>query len=131
MKYKDLFETFDRDGRLLLPERTRAFEEIPWSKHPAFEGVELKHIVTSEQTGGQFSYHLVRVAPGKAIGTHVHDPQLETHEVIAGSGRCIYRGAELAYEPGVLTILSPGVPHEVFAGPDGLFLFAKFIPALV
>lgn len=89
-----------------------------------------KHIVTAKETDGQFSYHLVRIAPGKAIGNHIHQTQLETHEVIAGTGICVNNGAELSYEPGVITILPMGLPHEVKAGPDGLCLFAKFIPAL-
>lgn len=130
MKYQDLFEKFDTEGELRLPDGAVSFGEIPWSRHPAFDGVALKHIVTAGETGGQFSYHLVRIAPGKAIGSHIHQVQLETHEVIAGSGTCVNNGVELAYEPGVISILPMGLPHEVKAGPDGLSLFAKFIPAL-
>lgn len=106
------------------------FADIPWSKHPTFEGVELKHIVTSKDTNGQFSYHLVRIAPGKSIKNHIHETQLETHEVIAGSGICINDGTAIPYEVGTISIMSAGVPHEVNAGNDGLYLFAKFIPAL-
>lgn len=130
MKYQDLFETFSEEGQLRLPDTEIAFREIPWNQHPAFDGVELKHIVTARETGGQFSCHLVRIAPGKAIGDHIHAAQLETHEVIAGSGTCVNDGAELPYAPGVISILPMGLPHEVTAGPDGLYLFAKFIPAL-
>lgn len=130
MESRDLFETFNSEGKLVLPRNTAPFHDIPWSKHPEFEGVELKHIVTSRQTNGQFSYHLVRIAPNKRIGVHVHREQLETHEVIGGRGVCTSEGAALAYEPGVVSILPANHPHEVSAGPDGLFLFAKFIPAL-
>lgn len=130
MSDRNLFERFDKAGRLTLPGRTVSFGEIPWSKHPAFEGVELKHIVTSEETGGQFSFHLVRVAPGKKIGLHIHEAQLETHEVIAGGGVCRLEQAELGYEPGTVAILPKGAPHEVLAGEEGLCLFAKFFPAL-
>ena len=130
MQYHDLFERFDREGKLSLPGGERAFADIPWSRHPAFEGVELKHILTSKETGGAFSFHLVRIAAGKKIGDHVHAAQLETHEVIAGVGVCISDGRELVYAPGVVSILPANVPHEVVAGEDGLFLFAKFIPAL-
>jgi len=130
MKYQDLFEKFDAEGQLRLPDTAISFGDIPWRKHPTFDGVELKHIVTAKETGGQFSYHLVRIAPGKAIGNHVHQTQTETHEVIAGTGTCVSNGAELTYEPGVISILPMGLPHEVKAGPDGLSLFARFIPAL-
>ncbi|RKI39504.1 cupin domain-containing protein [bacterium D16-51] len=130
MDYKNLFEKFNEGGKLLLKDATVTFDAIPWSKHPAFEGVELKHIITSERTDGQFSYHLVRIAPNKKIGSHIHEKQLETHEVISGTGVCVNDGVELPYEAGVISIFPIGVPHEVIAGDDGLYLFAKFMPAL-
>ena len=130
MDHKNLFEKFNEGGKLLLPDATITFDAIPWSKHPAFEGVELKHIITSERTDGEFSYHLVRIAPNKKIGNHIHEKQLETHEVISGTGVCVNDGVELPYETGVISIFPIGVPHEVIAGDDGLCLFAKFMPAL-
>ena len=130
MDFKNLFEKFNEGGKLLLPDTTVSFDSIPWSKHPTFEGVELKHIITSEKTGGQFSFHLVRIAPDKKIGNHIHEKQLETHEVISGAGVCVNDGVELPYEAGTISIFPVGVPHEVIAGDDGLYLFAKFMPAL-
>ncbi len=130
MDFKNLFEKFNEGGKLLLPDTTVTFDSIPWSKHPTFEGVELKHIITSEKTGGQFSFHLVRIAPNKKIGNHIHEKQLETHEVISGAGVCVNDGVELPYEAGTISIFPVGVPHEVIAGDDGLYLFAKFMPAL-
>ena len=130
MDYKNLFEKFNEGGKLLLKDATVTFDAIPWSKQPTFEGVELKHIITSERTDGQFSYHLVRIAPNKKIGSHIHEKQLETHEVISGTGVCVNDGVELPYETGVISIFPIGVPHEVIAGDDGLCLFAKFMPAL-
>ena len=130
MDYKNLFEKFNEGGKLLLPDATVAFGAIPWSKHPTFGDVELKHIITSEKTDGQFSFHLVRIAPNKKIGNHIHEKQLETHEVISGAGICVNNGAELPYEVGIISIFPSGVPHEVIAGENGLYLFAKFMPAL-
>ncbi|MBO4996817.1 MAG: cupin domain-containing protein [Lachnospira sp.] len=130
MDYKNLFEKFNEGGKMLLPDATVSFDAILWSEHPVFEGVELKHIITSETTNGEFSFHLVRIAPNMKIGNHVHEKQLETHEVISGAGVCVNDGAKLPYEPGVISIFPIGVPHEVIAGDDGLCLFAKFIPAL-
>ena len=95
-----------------------------------FEGVELKHILTAKDTDGAFSYHLVRIAPYKQIGDHIHETQLETHEVIAGDGVCVNGGYSQVYTPGVITILPAKVHHEVQAGAQGLYLFAKFFPAL-
>ncbi len=125
----DLFKSFEF-GKLSLSHEQINFASVPWTKHPAFEGVELKHIVTAQRTGGVFSYHLVRVAPFKTIGRHVHDTQLETHEVIDGDGLCIQNEKELVYEKGVISIILSGQQHEVQAGENGLCLFAKFIPAL-
>lgn len=122
-------ETFN-NGFLKLPERTVSFADIAWTPHAAFEGVELKHIVTAKDTDGQFSYHLVRIAPNKSIKNHIHETQLETHEVIAGSGVCVNEGVTIPYEAGSISIMPVGIPHEVNAGADGLYLFAKFIPAL-
>lgn len=124
-----VFEAFS-NGKLKLPHTSVAFETVLWVKHPDFKGVELKHIVTAKDTGGQFSYHLVRIAPNQSIGSHVHPAQLETHEVIVGSGVCQNGSAALAYEPGTISIMAADVPHKVIARADGLCLFAKFLPAL-
>ena len=123
------FEKFNK-GVLVVPNYRREFEDIQWSKHPIFEGVELKHIVTSKDTQGQFSYHIIRIAPNKSIKNHIHEKQLETHEVIGGSGVCINDGVSIQYEEGAISIISAGIAHEVNAGDDGLYMFAKFIPAL-
>ncbi len=125
----ELFESFNR-GHFIIPSKTTNFEDVPWSKHPTFDGVELKHIVTSSDTGGEFSYHLVRIAPNKSILNHIHELQLETHEVIFGEGICINNQCEIQYSPGVISLMPKAIPHEVHAGDEGLLLFAKFIPAL-
>lgn len=124
-----VFEAFEH-GRLELPDKTISFEEIAWTKHPKFEGVEQKNIITAKDTEGKFSYHLVHVVPNCSIGEHIHEGQLETHEVVAGNGVCVNAGVELAYEVGTISIMPAGVKHEVNAGEEGLYLFAKFIPAL-
>lgn len=115
------FNIFNQ-GKLVLPENEKSFDQVQWSKHPTFEGVELKHIVTSKDTDGKFSYHLVRIAPNCSIKKHIHETQLETHEIIEGSGECINAGKKLTYVPGVISIMPAAV--------EGLYLFAKFIPPL-
>lgn len=123
------FEAFD-NGKLVTPAAAEDFSNIPWREHPSFTGVELKHILTSKETNGAYSYHLVRIAPDCSIGEHIHETQLETHEVIAGNGTCINKGTTIPYEPGVISVFPAGIPHAVNAGKDGLYLFAKFMPAL-
>ena len=125
----DTFESFN-NGRLVLPERSVDFSKLEWCKHPTFKGVELKHIVAAKDTNGQFSYHLVRIAPNCSIGEHIHETQLETHEVISGRGECINNGTAIPYDIGTISIMPAGIKHEVNAGEDGLLLFAKFMPAL-
>ncbi len=97
------FQTFNK-GKLVTPAATKDFSSIPWKKHPAFTGVELKHILTSKETGGSCSYHLVRIAPDCSIGEHIHKTQPETHEVIAGNGFCINDGISITYEPGMISV---------------------------
>ena len=78
-----VFEAFN-NGNLKTPAAAVSFADIPWAKHAAYEGVALKHLVTAKDTDGRFSYHLVQIEPGKSIENHIHETQLETHEVIAG-----------------------------------------------
>lgn len=125
----ETFSSFN-NGVLVVPNCIKEFCDIPWTQHPTFEGVELKHIVTAQDTDGQFSYHLVRISPNKSILNHIHEKQLETHEVIGGTGTCINSGKNISYQPGTLSIMPAGIEHKVIAGDDGLYLFAKFIPAL-
>lgn len=72
----------------------------------------------------------MRIALGYSIGNHTHETQLETHEVIKGSGRCVNVGSTIPYDAGTISIMQAGVPHEVNAGSEGFNLFAKFMPAL-
>ncbi len=125
----DVFDSFDH-GQLLNPANEREFSRLPWNDHPSFPGVTLKHLVTSEETNGLFSYHLVKIEPGHAIGNHIHDPQLETHEVIHGTGVCRKNEITGTYKPGVISIFPPRTPHAVEADEDGLLIFAKFMPPL-
>lgn len=123
------FEAFNQ-GALLLPEIKKDFSKLIWNRHPSFEGVELKHIVTSNETNNEFSCHLVRIAPNKSILNHIHENQTEIHEVIAGIGVCINHGVSFEYKPGSISVMPKGIEHEVTAGEEGLYLFAKFFPAL-
>lgn len=129
MKQNDIYEAYEK-GTLSLAGATIHFADLPWVFHPVFPGVRLKHIVTSKETEGAFSYHLVWIDPGKRIGTHCHEQQVETHEVIAGSGICRNKETEYPYFIGSISLFEKATPHEVIAGNEGLFLFAKFFPPL-
>jgi quercetin dioxygenase-like cupin family protein len=127
MTSQQTFAAFEH-GTLYLEDQKIDLSTLPWCER--FEGVALKHLITAKYTDGNFSYHLVRIAPEKKIGLHTHDTQLETHEVIHGQGSCLTQGKMLTYTPGVISVLPKGVAHEVQASATGLFLFAKFFPAL-
>jgi len=110
---------------------SRPAADIPWTAHPVFAGVTLKHLVTGADTDGALSCHLVRLEPGARLASHVHDGQWELHEVVAGSGRAGLGDAAADYLPGVAAVIPRGLVHEVTAGESGLCLYAKFFPALL
>lgn len=124
-----IFENFE-NGKIFVSGKTVDADAIPWSPHAKFEGVALKHIITAKDTNGGFSFHIVRIMPHMKIGMHVHETQLETHEVIGGNGTCCLVGEKLAYDTGNIAVIPAGAQHEVQAGEEGLLIFAKFFPAL-
>ena len=105
-------EIFDMFNKGKLTGTGISFNDISWYPHSKFEGVEMKNIITSGETGGKFSFHLVKIAPYKKIGLHIHENQLETHEVISGKGACKISGKEFEYEPGTVSIFPAGTEHE-------------------
>ena len=123
-------EIFDMFNKGKLTGTGISFNDISWYPHSKFEGVEMKNIITSGETGGKFSFHLVKIAPYKKIGLHIHENQLETHEVIFGEGLCKTEDNECAYKSGRIAIFPAKTKHEITAGAEGLYIFAKFIPAL-
>jgi quercetin dioxygenase-like cupin family protein len=100
-------------------------------QHPKFKGVDLKHLITGQDTGGRFSLHLVRIEEGCAIGDHVHATQYELHEVVEGTGECRMADKAIAYLPGLCTVIPEGVHHSVIAHQGALYLLATFVPPLL
>ncbi len=125
-----LFETFE-NGNVSGPEGQQAISSISWNEHQSFKGVFLKHLIKGNETGGLLSCHLVKVNPGCTIDSHVHTGKLEVHEVIGGSGSCIIGGKVVAYQPGSVALIPADVNHRVEAGDDGIYILAKFSPALL
>ena len=123
-------EIFDMFNKGKLTGTGISFNDISWYPHSKFEGVEMKNIITSGETGGKFSFHLVKIAPYKKIGLHIHENQLETHEIIFGDGICRIEDKDFACEAGMVSIFPAAVKHEITAGSNGLYIFAKFMPAL-
>lgn len=93
-------------------------------------------LVLSENIEKQYHTHnhvnhwvLTMVISGNIL-VQIHETQLETHEVISGKGLCINDGVSILYEAGTISIMPAGIKHEVNAGKEGLYLFAKFMPPL-
>ncbi|MDR2710942.1 MAG: cupin domain-containing protein [Burkholderiales bacterium] len=122
----NLFQRFE-NGSLSAGARKKNIASTPWNPHKEFPGVFLKNVVTGEDTGGLLSCHLVRIDPGAKIGLHLHSDSIELHEVIEGSGVCVTEDGEISYAPGCVAVLARNASHEVRAGAEGLYLFAKFV----
>ena len=119
------------EGKIVHLKKETDAKKLDWNAHPTFKGVSLKHLVKGEDTGGKFSCHLVKIEPNCEIGEHVHADKWELHEIIGGDGRGILGEKEIPYKAGVSVVIPEGVKHKVIAGKGGLYLLAKFVPALV
>lgn len=118
-------------GRMGFEGETVDAAAIAWTPHPSFAGVRMKHLVRGERTEGRLSCHLVHVAPGCSLDAHTHAGQWELHEVVAGGGQVQVFGRRMDYAPGNVCVIPMGETHEVRAGEEGLWLLAKFFPALL
>jgi quercetin dioxygenase-like cupin family protein len=104
----------------------------PWYPHPDGNGVFLKDLVTGSETGGAFSYHLVRIEPLCEVADHIHETQWEWNAVLGGTGSFLVHGASVPVgRPGRTFVTPPRMPHGVRAGRVELSLLALFVPALV
>jgi quercetin dioxygenase-like cupin family protein len=119
------------NGSVSYLDRDEAVSDLAWHEHPAYKGVWLKHLVSGRETGGALSCHMVRIGPHAVLEEHVHETRLELHETLAGEGVCRLGSREIQYGPGKSGVIPMGVKHRVVAGGSGLFLLAKFSPALI
>jgi len=108
-----------------------ASNDSDYIPHKSFNGVYLKHLVNGAMTDGRTSSHLVKVEPFCSLKTHTHPEQFEIHEVIQGTGECLIAEKQLRYTPGTVTVIPQNTPHSVTAGENGLYILAKFSPALL
>lgn len=118
-------------GIITTLEKTINTETLEWNAHKSFKGVSLKHLVTGKDTNNQLSCHLVRVEPHCILDTHIHDGILEIHEVIAGFGTLFLDKDEVTYDIGSISVIPANINHKVIAGNEGLYILAKFSPALL
>ena len=91
-------ELYCESGEIVFKDGNRKIGDFPWNEHPAFAGVSLKHLLTGNDTDGNFSCHLVRVAAGCKIGNHIHEGKWELHEVLCGQGICQIGSIRIPYK---------------------------------
>jgi quercetin dioxygenase-like cupin family protein len=119
------------NGAITYVDRDDQTGRLEWDEHPKFKGVSLKHLVRGKDTGGRLSCHMVRIDPDSVLDEHIHESQLELHEVIEGEGSFSLGSKETVYYPGRMSVIPQGIKHKVVAGKNGLVLLAKFCPPLL
>ena len=117
-------------GKAVHKDKEIDIGKLEWNKN-SNKGVYLKHIIKGEDTEGKFSCHIVKIETGCEIGNHIHANNWELHEVIDGEGKCVLGDKEVDYSVGVISVIPQGIEHKVIAVNGDLYLFAKFIPALL
>jgi len=118
------------NGAVIFPGHTTDAADRPWRAPPGSNGVFLKDLATGEETGGKFSYHLVRIAKGCEVANHDHAIPWEWNTILRGNGTIILGDREIPVSAGQSCATPPTVPHAVRAGDEDLLLVALFIPAL-
>lgn len=129
MVHHDISALFT-EAPILFPDLEVRTAERGWYPNPAWDGVFLKDLVTAKDTGGAFSYHLVRVRPHCQVADHDHETQWEWNVVLGGTGSFLIGGKEVPVEVGQTFVTPPRDHHTVSAGSDELSLLALFVPAL-
>jgi quercetin dioxygenase-like cupin family protein len=126
MNIDSIFET----GTICTVDGAVNAQKIEFTPHAKFKGVSIKHLVTGKTTNNRISCHLVKVEAGCTLDTHVHEKNLEIHEVIRGDGTLILADKTFTYSTGSIGVIPVNVVHKVEAGKNGLCILAKFSPAL-
>jgi mannose-6-phosphate isomerase-like protein (cupin superfamily) len=130
MEQKKIPEIFEQ-GVVVFPRFETEANAKPWYSLQGSEGVFLKDLVTGKETGGKFSYHLVRIWKDGEVTGHDHETQWEWNLILSGKGTFVMGDKEVAVAPGQAFVTPPKNHHTVSAGHEDLSLIALFIPALV
>jgi quercetin dioxygenase-like cupin family protein len=102
-----------------------------WIEHPRFEGILISRLLTS-QDNPYASLNVVRVPPGKEIGSHTHEGQVETVFVLAGECMLTISGEVHAFNAGQVVSLPSSVPHSLRNSGDQMVeLLTIFTPPMV
>lgn len=127
---KENINVYADKGIVYKKETPIQLSEISWDANKSFKGVFMKTLISGTDTCGLMSCHLVRIEAGMEIGKHIHAGKIELHEVIGGEGVAFNGESKMDYRKGTIALIPADIEHRVIAGEEGLFLFAKFCPAL-
>jgi quercetin dioxygenase-like cupin family protein len=127
----NIISTKINSGTIHFNNHSKNISDIEWVKHPKFKGVYIKNLIKGVDTYNLFSSHLVQIDPDCCLEKHCHENQMELHEVIEGSGLCQLMEGTFNYYLGKMLVIPKGEDHRVHADKNGLFLLAKFFPALL
>ncbi|HEX8085538.1 MAG TPA: cupin domain-containing protein [Solirubrobacteraceae bacterium] len=105
-----------------MPDYTaKRLDEMEASFGGAFKKVRAELGVTS------FGVQVIEIPPDVTQypeHDHADSGQEEVFGVLAGSGRIVIGGEEVALEPDVYVRVAPNEPRKIYSGPEGLKLIA-------
>jgi quercetin dioxygenase-like cupin family protein len=84
--------------------------------------------VTADDTGGAYEVCEERCPPGCASRRHIHARNHETFFVLEGGAKFVLGDETHEGIPGSLFHIPPGLPHQVFAGDDGVRMLMVYSP---
>ncbi len=88
-----------------------------------FDGIVRRTIAGESSTVTVYEF-----APGAEFPLHVHQ-QEQTTLIERGQARFISEDADVVLNAGGWSVVAPGVPHQVIAGPEGARFVAIVAPA--
>jgi mannose-6-phosphate isomerase-like protein (cupin superfamily) len=105
-----------------MPDYTaKRLDEMEASFGGAFKKVRAELGVTS------FGVQVIEIPPDVTQypeHDHAESGQEEVFGVLAGSGKIVIGGEEVALEPDVYVRVAPDEPRKIYSGPEGLKLIA-------
>lgn len=100
-------------------------------KHPAFEGVFMKHFFSKDETGGQLNNLEVNIVSGFEIKPHTHENAGEFFYVVDGSGEFLDETEWVSIKKGDAFQAPMGMTHAIKnTGRETLVLFSTFSPPI-
>jgi len=107
-------------------------KKINWIKHPKFEGVFIKYLLTKKFNDSSITCLLVKTPKGVSIPQHIHEGKQDIIYPLQGNGKIYIEGkGEFPYIPGVCIVVPKDTPHYVYDVKETLLAFDIFNPALI